>query len=280
MNKLSVNIVFIAALVVMCSYVVMAGGNYETGGARSSGVGGASVMLRDQWSTSNNPGALGLVDRYFIGVAYESRYFIPEAAYKGLSFAAPLGGGTIGVIGHSFGYASYNDNRLGLSYARELSDYISLGVQVNYVQVNIGDVYGQRSSITGEVGALITPNENTAIGVHLVNPTRAKLADYDDERIPTLLKIGGSYCFSEKVKLLAQVDKDLELPINGRMGIEYEPMDDFYMRTGFSTLNRSYAFGIGYSWRGIIVDVSNQWSQQLGFGATASMAYTFGKRKP
>ena len=279
MNQFSVNIVGIVISMMAISLSMKAGGNNETAGARSSGLGGTSVMISDQWSSSNNPGALGLVDRYFFGVAYESRYFIPEASYKALTFAAPLGGGTIGIVGHSFGFASYNDNRLGVSYARKLSDYISLGVQLNYMQVNIGDIYGQRSAVTGEVGALVTPNEKVAIGVHLVNPTRAKLADYDDERIPTLLKIGVGYSFSDKVKLVAQVDKDLDLPINGRMGIEYEPIEDFFMRTGFSTLNRSYAFGIGYSWRGIILDVSNQWSQQLGFGATASLAYSFGNRK-
>ena len=279
MKFVSVSISVFTAAWMLASVSAHAGGNNETAGGRSSGLGGASVTLSDQWSSSNNPGALGLVDRYALGVAYESRYFIPEASYKGLTFTAPIGGGTIGIVGHSFGYASYNDNRLGVSYARKLSDYISLGAQINYFQVNIGDIYGQRSMVTGEVGALVTPNEKVAIGVHIVNPTRAKFADFDDERIPTLLKVGGSYSFSEKVKLLAQFDKDLDLPINGRMGIEYEPIEDFFMRTGFSTLNRSYAFGIGYSWRGIILDVSNQWSQQLGFGATASIAYTFGNRK-
>jgi len=117
MNHVSVNTVVIVISMMAISLSMKAGGNNETAGARSSGLGGASVMISDQWSSSNNPGALGLIDRYFVGVAYESRYFIPEASYKGLTFAAPLGGGTIGIVGHSFGYASYNDNRLGVSYA-------------------------------------------------------------------------------------------------------------------------------------------------------------------
>lgn len=279
MNTLTVNGWVVAVMILTTAFSTMAGGNNETVGARASSLGGASVMFADQWSTSNNPGSLGLINHNYVGVAYESRYFLPEAALKALTFAAPLGGGSIGIIGHSFGYASYNDNRFGVSYARKLSDVISLGVQLNYVQINIGDVYGSQSTVTGEIGVLVTPNEKVAIGVHLVNPTRAKLADFDNERTPTVLKIGARYAFSDKVKMVVQLDKDMDLPINGRMGVEYEPAEHFFMRTGFSTLNNSYAFGIGYMWRGIVLDVSNQWSQQLGFGATASLAYTFGNRK-
>ena len=88
-----------------------------------------------------------------------------------------------------------------MNYTRKLADYISLGVQLNYIQVNIGDAYDQRSAVTEEIGVLVTPNDEIAIGVYLMNPTRSKLADFDDERLPTKLEIGLSYSFSEKVKM-------------------------------------------------------------------------------
>ena len=279
MNPFAIRLILLLVACNTSSILLYAGGINETKGARTAALGGASVMFVDQWSVSNNPGAIGLINQFSVAVAYESRYFLPEASLKALAFSAPLGGGSVGIVGHSFGYSSFNENRLGVTYARKLADYISLGVQLNYIQVNIGDVYGQRSAVTGEIGVLVTPNDKIEIGVHLMNPTRYKLADFDDERLPTELEIGASYSFSEKVKMLGQLDKDLELPINARFGFEYEPINDFFLRTGFSTLNKSYAFGIGYKWKGVVLDVSNQWNQQLGFGAAIAIAYTFGNRK-
>lgn len=256
-----------------------AGGNNETSGARSTGIGGASVSAIDMWSVANNPGALGLIDKYNLGVAYESRYFLPEAAQKAATFNGPLGGGSMGVVAHSFGYAGYQDNRFGISYGRKLSEYLSLGVQLNYVQVNIGNGYGSRGAAVAELGMMIMPNDKITFGAHLYNPTRAKLADFDNERIPTNLSIGGNYKFSEKVRLLTEIEKGLDLPMNIMAGIEYAPIDRLFLRTGLSTLAGSFAFGLGYQWNNIVIDISNQWNQNLGFGATASIGYTFGKRK-
>tara|TARA_B110000046_G_scaffold179070_1_gene207771 strand:+ start:812 stop:1012 length:201 start_codon:yes stop_codon:yes gene_type:complete len=43
-------------------------------------------------------GAIGLINQFSVAVAYESRYFFPEASSKALAFSAPLGGGSIGIV--------------------------------------------------------------------------------------------------------------------------------------------------------------------------------------
>lgn len=270
--------VFVLFLVLNASFLY-AGGNNETAGARSHALGNASVGLVDGWSTTNNVGALGLLNQYYVSSAFESRYFLPEAGFAALSFAGPLGGGSIGLVGHSYGYASYRETRVGLGYGRKLSDYIALGVQVNYVQVRIANDYGQASNVVGEVGMLVTPNEKLSIGMHVYNPTRSTLADFDDERMPTLLSLGVSYSFSDQVRWVAEVEKDLDNPVNLQSGLEYQPVDNLFLRAGYSTLSGSFAFGLGYQWKGLIFDISNQWDQNVGFGATASLGFSFGQRK-
>ncbi|MEX2597572.1 MAG: hypothetical protein WEC59_11640 [Salibacteraceae bacterium] len=268
-----------AALLTIQGLEVFAGGENETAGARSHALGNASVSLVDGWSVTNNQGALGLLDQYFLGAAYESRYFLPEAGFAAFSFAGPLGGGSIGVVAHSYGYATYRDNRMGLSYGRKLSELISLGVQLNYSEVRIAGNYGRSASLVAEIGMLVTPNEKWRIGAHLYNPTRSRLAEFDDERIPTVLSLGTSYIFSEKVRWMLEVEKGLDQPVNFQTGIEYEPVDHFFLRTGYSTLNGSFGFGLGYKWNNMLIDISNQWDQSIGFGATLSLGYAFGKRK-
>lgn len=263
----------------MCFGTVSAGGGNETQGARSSAMGGASVTFTDVWSASNNPGALGLLDKYAVGLAYETRFFLPEAGLKSLVAAAPLGGGTVGLTGHSFGYASYAENRVGLAYARPLAEYISLGIQINYVQTRIGDVYGSRATVVPEIGMLVTPGDRIRIGAHLFNPTRNRLADFDDERLPTSLRVGGQYLFSEKVNAVLEVDKDMDLPVNIKTGLEYLPVEQLSIRAGFATSQGSFAFGVGYLWKGLRADLSANWNQNLGYSSTIALSYAFGKRK-
>ena len=260
-------------------YELRAGGNNESHGARSVAMGGAVVSSVDIWSTSNNPGALGMLDHYGLGLSYESRHLLPEAGLKSFAFAAPVSGGTFSLVGHSYGYASFSDNRIGLAYARKLAKFLSIGVQLNYVNTQIGDVYGSRSTMVAELGALMKPSEKLSVGVHLYNPTRQKLADFDNERIPTLLAIGSTYEFSEKVSMTLQVDKDMDLPINLRSGIEYVPVEQIHIRAGYATLNSSFGFGLGVVWNKMGIDVATNWDQQLGSSASASLSYYFGKRK-
>jgi len=262
----------------LCFPLFLQAGSHEQGGARAAGLGGASVTLVDVWSTINNPGTLAWLDHYAVGAAFATRYFLPEAGLKSIAVAAPLGKGTIGLSGHSMGYKAFSDNRLGLAYAISLSDYLSLGVQVDYVQTRIGDIYGSRSAIVGEVGLLVKPNKKTRLGVHVYNPNRAKLAGFDDERIPTLLRLGGQYLFSTKVSALLELDKDIDLPLNIRTGIEYMPVEQLFVRAGFTSLQGNLALGLGYKWKAIRTDVSATWNQNLGYSTAANLVYTFGKR--
>lgn len=263
----------------LISVISFAGGGNEHGGARVEGMAGTSLTQVDVWSTTNNIGALGLQDKFAVGASFQSRYFLPEAALKSVALAAPLGGGTIGLVGHQFGYAAFSDNRVGLGYARKLSDYLSLGVQMNYLNVRIGHIYGNRSTLTAEVGLLIMPTDNIRLGVHVYNPTRSKLADFDDERVPSYMALAGQYIFSEKVSGIIQVEKGLDDPINIITGLEYNPVESIFIRTGYATAKGIASFGFGYQWKELNADVSAQWHQTLGFSSGITLSYQFGKRK-
>lgn len=266
-------------LFICLSAQISASGGNETQGARSQALGGASLTLADEWSSTNNPGAIGLVDRYAFGLGYETRFFLPEAGLRSVSAVMPLGGGSVGIVGHNYGFAGFANNRIGLSYGRKLSEYVSLGVGLNYVQTRMGDVYGSRSNVVGEVGMLVMPNERITIGAHIYNPTRSKLSDVFDERIPTLLRIGGQYTFSEKVSAMTEIEKDIDLPVNLKTGIEYNPAEEIFIRVGFATLQTSLGFGVGYRWKDLQADVSANWNQNLGYSSAISIAYRIGNRK-
>jgi hypothetical protein len=271
--------IFLSLLMLLNCLWAMAGGGNETGGGAAVGMNGAVATQTNVWSTTNNIGALGLQDKYAVGVAFESRYMLPEAGLKTFAAAAPLGIGTVGLVGHQFGYSSYTDSRLGLGYGMKLSKQVSLGAQVNYLRVQMGDIYGSRSTLAAEIGLLIMPNDHVKIAAVAYNPTRAKLADFDDERVPSTLTLAGQYLFSEKVNGTVQVKKSLDLPINIITAIEYKPVDNLAIRTGYATAQGSLSFGLGYLWKELRIDAGAKWHQTIGFSSAASLSYEFGKRK-
>jgi len=269
-------------LLCVCALLVAQLGLAQTGigaGAKSVALGGASTVLSDVWSVSSNPGALGKLEGYGVGVAYQNQFFLPQMSAKGVSVGIPIGTGTIGVSTHSYGYKSFSQNRVGLAYAQQFSEYFSLGVQFNYFDVNIGDVYGRSGNLVADVGLLVTPSENIRLGVHLFNPTRARLAAFDDERFPSALRVGGMYVFSDKVSLLGEVEKSIDLPAAIKGGVEYKPLSAFAVRLGFNSLHADLSLGVGVLHKGITIDIASTWNPTLGSGGCVSLGYQFGQRK-
>ena len=71
--------------------------------------------------------------------------------------------------------------------------------------------------------------ENLYVGAHMYNPTRSKIADYDDERIPTIMRIGLGYNFADKVFLSVETEKDLVNKAIFKAGIEYDFLKHIYL---------------------------------------------------
>src|SRR5690606_3250357 len=152
------------------------------------------------------------------------------------AFALPLSEnrGVFGVNVSRYGYSLYNQNKVGLSYSRQLSKVFSAGIQFDYLNTHLADGYGSRSSFTVEGGVLATFDKLKA-GVHFFNPLNVKLADYDDERMPIMVKAGVSYAVSEKVIAAAEVFKNINNKGIVKAGVEYHPVKALYVRGGVSS---------------------------------------------
>ena len=47
-------------------------------GARSMSMGNASTTFNDVWAYHNNPGALGDIDKFSVGISYENRFLLRQ----------------------------------------------------------------------------------------------------------------------------------------------------------------------------------------------------------
>lgn len=261
-------------LLLFMALSVFAGRDDASTGARSNGLGNISILHTDFWSAENNPAALGFQEDWGAGFSYESPYTINNLSYRSGVFAYPTSNGAFGLSVGQFGYQLYNENKVGLSYGQRLSKTFALGVQLNYLSTKVGEGYGSNSALSGSVGLMAFVNEEITLAAVVVNPNQAKLSTFQDERYPTLLKLGLGYQFSTKVSLLSEVMKDIDYDAIAKVGVEYKALDIIHFRLGYASNPALSTFGFGLNYKDFTVDFASGFHSTLGFTPQFSISFT------
>ncbi len=264
-------------------------------GARAQGLGQATAALDgDQgevWAVANNAAALGSVTRPAAGVYAENRYLIPSLNVAAVALALPLGRveaasgvlparasrGVFGAEAQRFGGALYNEIRLGAAYGYRLG-VVSVGARVDLLQVSFQDL-GSRRAVVGSLGgqADLIPNQ-LSFGAYLYNLTQARLADYQDERVPTVLRAGLAYQPTKQVLLLAEAEKDVAREPSFRGGVEYRPAPPLAVRLGYVSLSQQTTGGVGVRTGSFQFDYAAGYQRALGLSQYLSVNWQWGKQ--
>jgi hypothetical protein len=253
--------------------------NYPSG-ACASGMGNSSVVVPNIWSTYHNQAGLDYLEQITFGAYFENWFGLSELGLKTAALAVPTKTGTFGLDFSYFGYDKFNEMKMGLAYSKKFADIIAVGIQLDYFNIHQGDIYGNVGIPVAEIGILSEPIDKLFIGAHVFNPWRAQVDDYQNEKMPTVFRIGMGYKFTDKVLMTIETEKDLEIskPIF-KSGIEYNFISSLYLRGGISTNPVTTAFGIGYKLKGVSLDLAFKHHQILGYNVGISMYYTFGYKE-
>lgn len=246
-------------------------------GARSAGMAGLGVSTPGAWTAENNVAGLGFQEFATLGLHYENRFLVSGLGYGGFNFAVPIKNAGVGLSFTNFGSSLYRESKVGLGYGISFGDKLSMGLQLSYLQTFIGNDYGVRNNVAGSFGVMAKLTDELTFGAQIFNLNRAKLDDYDDERVPTIIRAGVSYEFSDKVMLSSDVEKELNEETIVRLGMEYHPVEKFYFRTGVSTNPYTYSFGFGVELDNFKVDAASGFHPVLGVSPVLSLVYTFSK---
>jgi hypothetical protein len=273
---------------------LLAQGNGPAGhGARALALGNASATFSSEvWAVANNAAGLGSLTRPTAGAYLENRYLIPSLNVAAGALALPLGAiepaagalparaahGVLGLEAQRFGGVLYNELRLGVAYGYRLG-VVSVGGRLDVLQVSLQDL-GSRRAVVGSLGgqAEVVPQRLT-LGVYLYNLTQAKLADYQDERVPTVLRAGLAFRPSKQVLLLAESEKDVEHAAGVKAGIEYLPLPAVAIRAGYTSLSRQSTGGVGVRAGDFQFDYAAGWHSELGLSQYLSVNWQW-DRKP
>ena len=246
-------------------------------GARSSALGNASTVLTDVFAFHHNPGALGFNTQGGVGVSYENRYLMRELQSQGITLVQPLKKGVISAGGQFYGYETFRTNRVGAGYSLKLTENLSAGVQLNYLNVRLDQFYGSKHTLTGEVGMLAKLGDKLTLGFSVFNLGRTKLSEFQDDRLTTLMRLGAGYKLSDELLFLIELENEITKKPRLKGGIEYTPHEMFYIRAGFQGAPVEFSFGFGVKWNKFKLDLATHYHQQLGWTPSAAMIYQFKK---
>ena len=100
------------------------------------------------------------------------------------------------------------------------------------------------------------------------------LSEYGEDRLTTVMRIGTQFNFSDKVFVVAEVEKNIEYPLRIKSGIEYNPMKKLFLRGGIATQPIELTAGLGYRFKEQFqIDMGSAYHQVLGWSPNFSFIY-------
>ncbi|MCB9034657.1 MAG: hypothetical protein H6553_12525 [Chitinophagales bacterium] len=260
--------------------MAFATGEPRTSGARQVGMGMNSISLVSVYSVYNNQAASAFIERPSIGFYY-SPVFVGQGVNNISSVMAfpAKKAGTFGLSFGYFGYDAFNEKKLGLSYAIKLAKFMSIGMQLDWLNTQIVG-YGSKNAATFELGILAKPLKELSIAAHIYNPVKIYLDDANTEKVPTVLKFGATYEAVKKFFVSIELEQQFGEKMRFRAGFDYTYKEIISFRGGVSTDPPIGTAGVGVNLKqGLHIDFATSYSQVLGFQPHVGIWYELKKRK-
>ncbi|MFD1552037.1 hypothetical protein DNU06_00945 [Putridiphycobacter roseus] len=244
-------------------------------GARQVGLGNVGATLSDVVAVKNNPGAFGFFEGTAVNLQYANRFLLNELATQNISFGHQTEAGNVGVFIQQSGFQLFRQIQIGGTYAMQLSNRIGMGVNLNYHSTRFGDIYGKTQNVSASVGVNYKLNKKVQFGASVLNINRAKISDFQNERLPTLFILGGQFQLSNQIIWLIDLEKDLSQKLNIKSGLEINANAVFDIRFGINTYPFQSAFGVGINLNKFTIDIASVWHAQIGLTPTIGLTYAF-----
>lgn len=247
--------------------------NHPTG-ARSLALSHAFISISDVWGTFHNQAGLARIEQFSATVFYESKYLVDELSLSAGSLILPVNAGTFGFSFYQFGKGTFKENKIGLAFAKQLSDKFHIGIQLDYFSQRFPENSSAFGFITFEGGIIYSPDKKLFLGVHIFNPVSNGIKTIEGkQQSPVIFRVGGHYQFDKMVLVTIETQKNRENPFVIKTGIEFLPVKNLALRFGVSGKPVNYTAGLGYTFGKITTDIGFSYHGNLGLTPSISILF-------
>lgn len=233
-----------------------------------------SKQQQDPFSFTANQAALAGEKQKSIGLFSERRFMLAATSAYRLVADWPSSMGNFGLQIDYAGFRNFNENKIGLAYARNLGAGLAVGIQFNYYGYRI-PAYGSASTLNVEAGAIIHFTDQLNGGFHIYNPMGSRLGKSPGEKLASSYSMGLGYDASPDFFVGAELVKEEDRPVNVIAGVQYHFEKIFFARMGIESETGAVYAGTGVGWRDLRLDLSASYHPQLGFSPGILMMIRF-----
>lgn len=228
-----------------------------------TGLAAYSTHQNDALSFTANQAALAQVKNAGAGICGEKRFLLANINVYALAAALPTQLGSFGIQVNYCGFKNFTENKIGLAYARGAGRKVDLGIQFNYYSYRIPG-YGNATAVFAEAGAIFHISTKLNAGVHIYNPSGAKLGKTAGEKLAAAYKFALGYDASPDFFISTEIIKEEDKPVNVLAGVQYQFAKKFFARAGMLSETSAAFAGVGVSWKNFRADVAASYHPQLG----------------
>ena len=211
-------------------------------------------------------------------ISTERRFSLSELSSHSAGAAISTNGGTFGLAINYFGFSEYNEQKIGLAYARKLGQKFSFGAQIDYLGTRIKE-FGNVNTFSFELGILANINNKLDLGAHIFNPLNVDRG-IEDEPLETIFSLGLSYRASEKFTIMADAEAEFDFDLNYKLGIDYTLNETLHLRFGAFTEPVTLTFGLGLQIKNqLYIDFASSYQTVLGLTPGIGVRYAFNSKK-
>ena len=237
-------------------------------------MGQTSFARKDINALFGNQAGLTHLKSTSISINSERRFNIGELGSHTAGFAIPTDAGTFGLVMNYFGFSEFNEQKIGIAYARQLGKRFSFGAQFDYIGTRINE-FGNTNTYTVELGILASLSQQIDLGAHFFNPIGVNRG-IEEEPLESILSFGLNYRPSKNLSLMADVEAELDFAPRYKIGIDYSFSEVFNLRVGAHTEPTSLSLGIGLKLGDTFrIDLATAYQAILGITPGIGLRYDF-----
>ncbi len=242
-------------------------------GARAMALGYAGACLGEPWSLFNNVAGLSKVGHPATAFTYEAYPFFPAFNRMAVACVVPTTIGTAALGVFRFGDDLYSEQLASIAFANKMG-IAALGARISYVQ-HRAETFGASTAWTVSAGGIADLTPHFSVGAHVVNINQPKITRDGRARTPTWLVLGVSFHPTEKMYLVAEIEKSLDTRATWKSGLEYQFHRKFKARTGINIHPRIVFGGLGFVTRKFHLDYAMAYGVLSGLSHQATVMYQF-----
>ena len=121
--------------------------------------------------------------------------------------------------------------------------------------------------------------EEIFLGAKVSNITQTQLNEFEDERLPSIIRVGLSYRPTDKVMLNLETSKDVDFDPVIHAGMSYQVVKALEVRAGFTSEPNTVFLGLGFQVKRFQIDYAFSNHGNLGISQQLSISMNLREAK-